>query len=150
MPHLPLIIVIFVSPFLDEYLSTAFCHGCLSSIALRPWSCKVPNTPAQVAQHLTGSAWPSEHSAAPWPTGPSASTCTTSHPKHRIPTLAQAGRYLPGVCSYSCNCMNSQVSFPECSGEETYPFLYFSNSFYFLYLFFTVSLAWSAPFFKGS
>lgn len=104
MPQLPLIRVIFVSPFLAKYLSTAFLPRLLITIGIK-------GPILQGSQHpRAGGSAPYgirltllQHLSAPSPSGPSTSAHTTSSPRRRIPTLAQAGRYLPGVFCYLCN-----------------------------------------------
>lgn len=96
-----------------------------------------------------------KHSASPWQPGFSISTHTTSNPNAEFPPSNRRGGTYQ---RFSVICATAWAAkglgeLPLMWGWRniSIPFFFFfssPNSFYFLYLFFTVSLAWSAPFLR--
>lgn len=94
IPHLPLIIVIFVSPFLDEYLSIAFLPQLFIKYRHQgPDPERLPNTLHKVAPYRINQPGPDalKHSASPWQPGFSISTHTTSNPNAEFPPSNRRG-----------------------------------------------------------
>ena len=104
IPHLPLIIVIFVSPFLDEYISIAFLPRLFIKYRHQgPNAARFPTCLTRWLSTLQDQPGPPKTQLLPF-----TSTHTTSSPRCRIPTPGQGGSCLPGVYWYFCNCMSSQ------------------------------------------